>query len=59
MNIIDTAGLRDTADPVEAIGIARTWEVIGRADALLLVVDARAGVTAGPTAPSPAVSRGS
>ena len=45
MNIIDTAGLRDTADKVEAIGIARTWEVIGRADALLLVVDARAGVT--------------
>lgn len=46
INIIDTAGLRDTADKVEAIGIARTWEVIGRADALLLVVDARAGVSA-------------
>jgi tRNA modification GTPase len=46
MNIIDTAGLRDTADTVEAIGIARTWEAIGRADALLLVVDARTGVTA-------------
>jgi len=46
MNIIDTAGLRDTVDQVEAIGIARTWEVIGRADALLLVVDAQAGVTA-------------
>jgi len=46
VNIIDTAGLRDTADEVEAIGIARTWEVIGHADALLLVVDARTGVTA-------------
>src|SRR6266702_8802808 len=46
MNVIDTAGLRDTANKVEAIGIARTWEAIGRADALLLVVDARAGVTA-------------
>jgi tRNA modification GTPase len=46
VNIIDTAGLRDTADKVEAIGIARTWEVIGHADALLLVVDARTGVTA-------------
>jgi len=46
MNIIDTAGLRDTADTVEAIGIARTWEAIGRADALLLVVDARSGATA-------------
>jgi len=46
VNIIDTAGLRDTADKVEAIGIARTWEVIGQADVLLLVVDARTGVTA-------------
>jgi tRNA modification GTPase len=47
VNIIDTAGLRDTADKVEAIGIARTWEVIGHADVLLLVVDARTGVAAG------------
>ena len=46
MNVIDTAGLRDTVDTVEAIGIARTWEAIGHADALLLVVDARAGVAA-------------
>lgn len=44
MNIIDTAGLRDTMDAVEAIGISRTWEAIGHADALLLIVDARAGV---------------
>ena len=46
VNIIDTAGLRDAADKVEAIGIARTWEAIERADAMLLVVDAREGVTA-------------
>ena len=46
MNIIDTAGLRDTVDTVEAIGITRTWEAIGHADALLLVVDARTGVGA-------------
>jgi len=46
VNIIDTAGLRDTADKVEAIGIARTWEAIERADAMLLVVDAREGVSA-------------
>jgi len=45
MNIIDTAGLRDTSDAVEAIGIARAWEAIGHADAMLLVVDAREGVT--------------
>jgi tRNA modification GTPase len=46
MNIIDTAGLRDTADKVEAIGIARTWDAIGKADVLLLIVDARAGIGA-------------
>ena len=45
MNIIDTAGLRDTADPVETLGIARTWEAIEQADVLLLVVNARSGVT--------------
>jgi tRNA modification GTPase len=46
MNIIDTAGLRDTDDTVEAIGIARTWDAIERADVLLLIVDVREGVTA-------------
>ena len=46
INIIDTAGLRDTDDAVEAIGIARAWEAIGRADAMLLVIDAREGITA-------------
>jgi tRNA modification GTPase len=45
MNIIDTAGLRDTDEPVEAIGIARAWEAIRHADVLLLLVDAREGVT--------------
>jgi tRNA modification GTPase len=44
MNIIDTAGLRDTADPVERLGIARAWEAIEKADVLLLIVDARAGI---------------
>ena len=44
MNIIDTAGLRDTSDEVESIGIARTWEAIRQADVLLLVVDARTGM---------------
>jgi tRNA modification GTPase len=46
VNIVDTAGLREAADPVEAIGISRTWKAIERADVLLLVVDACAGVTA-------------
>jgi len=45
INIIDTAGLRDTDDAIEAIGVARAWEAIGQADAMLLVVDAREGIT--------------
>jgi len=45
LNIVDTAGLRDTADEVERLGIERTWREIERADLLLLVVDARFGVT--------------
>ena len=45
LHIIDTAGLRDTEDAVEQIGIARTWQEIERADVVLQIVDARAGVT--------------
>jgi tRNA modification GTPase len=44
--VVDTAGLRETQDEVERIGIARTWSEIERADVLLLLVDARSGVTA-------------
>jgi len=42
-HIIDTAGLRDSADPVEKIGIARTWAAIEKADLVLLLVDATCG----------------
>jgi tRNA modification GTPase len=45
LNIVDTAGLRDTQDEVERLGVARTWSEIGKADVVLLLVDARAGVT--------------
>lgn len=45
LHVIDTAGLRDTDDAVERIGIERTWREIGRADVVLQIVDARAGVT--------------
>ena len=45
LNIVDTAGLRDTEDEVERIGIARTWSEIARADVVLLLVDARAGAS--------------
>lgn len=45
LHVIDTAGLRDTEDAVEKIGIERTWCEIERADVVLQIVDARAGVT--------------
>ncbi len=43
LHIIDTAGLRETDDEVEKIGIARTWREIERADVVVLLVDARTG----------------
>ncbi len=46
LHVIDTAGLRETVDPVERLGIARTWEAVERADAALLLVDAAHGLTA-------------
>ena len=46
VNVVDTAGLRDTRDEVESLGIARTWSEIARADAIVLMVDARTGVGA-------------
>ncbi|ANN69268.1 tRNA uridine-5-carboxymethylaminomethyl(34) synthesis GTPase MnmE [Bordetella bronchialis] len=43
LHIVDTAGLRETDDPVEQIGIARTWKEIERADVILHLQDATAG----------------
>ncbi|AVZ80484.1 tRNA uridine-5-carboxymethylaminomethyl(34) synthesis GTPase MnmE [Zoogloeaceae bacteirum Par-f-2] len=40
LHIIDTAGLRDTTDAVERIGIARTWREIERADVILRMQEA-------------------
>lgn len=39
LHIIDTAGLRETSDRVEALGIQRTWKEIERADVILQLVD--------------------
>lgn len=41
LTVVDTAGLRDTSDTVERIGIERTWAAVERADLVLLLVDAR------------------
>ncbi|SDI92112.1 tRNA uridine-5-carboxymethylaminomethyl(34) synthesis GTPase MnmE [Billgrantia gudaonensis] len=40
LHVVDTAGLRDTPDAVEKIGVARAWEEIEKADRVLLMVDA-------------------
>ncbi|SDL58012.1 tRNA modification GTPase trmE [Franzmannia pantelleriensis] len=40
LHVIDTAGLRDTPDAVEKIGVARAWDEIAKADRVLLLVDA-------------------
>jgi len=39
LHVIDTAGLRETKDEVEKMGIARTWAAIEKADAVLLIID--------------------
>jgi tRNA modification GTPase len=44
LHFIDTAGLRETEDEVEKIGIAHTWHAIGQANAALLLIDAAQGV---------------
>jgi tRNA modification GTPase len=39
VHVIDTAGLRESSDAVESIGIARSWGEIERADAVLFLRD--------------------
>ena len=46
LHIVDTAGLRETDDEVERLGIARSWQEIARADVVLHLLDARDGMTA-------------
>ncbi len=44
VHVTDTAGLRDSSDEVERMGIARAWSEIGQADAVLFLRDlSRAG----------------
>jgi len=45
LHIVDTAGLRETDDTVERLGIARTWEAAEKADVALLLVDAAHGLS--------------
>ena len=45
-HVIDTAGLRESDDPVEKLGVARTWAAIEKADLVLLLIDAAQGESA-------------
>lgn len=42
LHVVDTAGLRETADHVEKIGVERALKAITEADRILLVIDATA-----------------
>lgn len=50
LHVVDTAGLRETEDELEQLGIERSWREIGRADVVLQLVDAGSGVAAPDTA---------
>ncbi|HHO70132.1 MAG TPA: tRNA uridine-5-carboxymethylaminomethyl(34) synthesis GTPase MnmE [Halothiobacillus sp.] len=45
VHVIDTAGLRESDDPVEQEGIRRAWVEIEQADAIILMVDDQKGIT--------------
>lgn len=44
VHVIDTAGLRESQDTVERIGIERAWQEIRQADIALLVIDLTKGL---------------
>jgi tRNA modification GTPase len=46
LHIMDTAGLRDSQDTVENMGIALTHQTLRHADLILLLIDANQGFTA-------------
>ena len=45
LHMIDTAGLHETSDEVERLGIERTWKEIEKADVAVLLTDAQHGLT--------------
>jgi tRNA modification GTPase len=44
LHVIDTAGLREPDNPVEKLGIERTWAAVEKADLAVLLTDAQHGV---------------
>ncbi|SMF14502.1 tRNA modification GTPase trmE [Alteromonadaceae bacterium Bs31] len=45
LHIIDTAGLRESPDKVEQLGIERAWQEIEQADRVLLMIDATQNIS--------------
>jgi tRNA modification GTPase len=45
IRINDTAGLRESENPVEREGIRRAWESIGQADVVIYLIDASKGLS--------------
>ena len=39
VHVVDTAGLREARDEVERLGVERSWQAIGEADAVLFIHD--------------------
>src|SRR5262249_50510933 len=57
VTLVDTAGLRETADVVEAEGVARTRRAVEVSDLVLVVMDRSASVLSVPPLPGPARSK--
>ena len=45
LHIVDTAGLRNTIDEIERLGVERSWAAAERASIVLHVIDATVGLT--------------
>ncbi|HEX4925921.1 MAG TPA: tRNA uridine-5-carboxymethylaminomethyl(34) synthesis GTPase MnmE [Bdellovibrionales bacterium] len=45
VTLVDTAGLRETQDPIEKIGVEKTRKALGQGDVVLFVLDSSAGLT--------------
>jgi tRNA modification GTPase len=45
VRLVDTAGIRETSDEAESIGVRRSFEACAEADITLLVLDATCGIT--------------
>ena len=44
LRLLDTAGIHDTEDPVESIGVSRAWSHVKDADLILYVADSFSGI---------------